>query len=144
MDDTGHRARSANGDGTLTAIRHEIVNSSALLDTHFEPSSETSKCLYACPAIATQAEVERVNVNLPTAMRAPVEGPGTWAVESAMDELAIALKMDPLDLRLRNYAETDPHTGKPWSSKKLREAYEDARAVLVGANDTRGRSTMAL
>jgi xanthine dehydrogenase YagR molybdenum-binding subunit len=43
-----------------------------------------------------------------------------------MDELAVALKMDPLDLRLQNYAETDPHTGKPWSSKKLREAYEDA------------------
>ena len=65
-------------------------------------------------------------MNLPTAMRAPVEGPGTWALESAMDELAVALKMDPLDLRLRNYAEIDPHTGKPWSSKKLREAYEDA------------------
>ncbi len=116
----------AQADGTLTALRHEIVNATALLDTHFEPSSETSKSLYACPAIMTRQQLERVNIGLPTAMRAPVEGPGTWALESAMDELAIALKMDPLDLRLRNYAETDPHTGKPWSSKKLREAYEDA------------------
>lgn len=116
----------ATADGKLTALRHEIVNSTAMLDTHFEPSSETSKCLYACPAILTKQRLERVSINLPTAMRAPVEGPGTWALESAMDELAVALKMDPLELRLRNYAETDPHTGKPWSSKKLREAYESA------------------
>jgi xanthine dehydrogenase YagR molybdenum-binding subunit len=121
-----HMELGAGADGRLTAIRHEIVNSTALLDTHFEPSSETSKCLYASPAIATKQTLERVHANLPTAMRAPVEGPGTWALESAMDELAVALKIDPLDLRLRNYAEVDPHTGKPWSSKKLRDAYENA------------------
>jgi xanthine dehydrogenase YagR molybdenum-binding subunit len=116
----------AGADGQLTAIRYDGVNATALLDTHFEPSSETAKCLYASPAIATKQILERVHANLPTAMRAPVEGPGTWAIETAMDELAVALKMDPLDLRLRNYAEVDPHTGKPWSSKKLREAYESA------------------
>ncbi|MET0658127.1 MAG: xanthine dehydrogenase family protein molybdopterin-binding subunit [Steroidobacteraceae bacterium] len=116
----------AKADGALTAIRHEIVNSSAMLDTYFEAASETSKGLYACPAIHTKQMIERVTINLPTAMRAPVEGPGTWAIECAMDELAVALKMDPLDLRLKNYAERDPHTDKPWSSKKLREAYEDA------------------
>jgi len=56
-------------------------------------------------------------------MRAPVEGPGMWALESAMDELAYALDLDPLELRLRNHADTDPASGKPWSSKRLREAY---------------------
>lgn len=117
---------AAKADGTLTAIHHDIVNGTALKDLHLEPASETSKSLYACPAIRTKQMIERLSVNLPTAMRAPVEGPGTWALESAMDELAVALEMDPLDLRLRNYAEVDPHTGKPWSSKKLREAYEDA------------------
>jgi xanthine dehydrogenase YagR molybdenum-binding subunit len=117
---------AAQADGTLTALRHEIVNTTALKDLHLEPASETSKSLYACPAILTKQTIERVSVNLPTAMRAPVEGPGTWALESAMDELAVALEMDPLDLRLRNYAQTDPNTGKPWSSKKLRDAYEDA------------------
>jgi xanthine dehydrogenase YagR molybdenum-binding subunit len=117
---------AAKADGTLTALRHEIVNTTALKDSYMEPASETSKSLYACPAILTRQTLERVSVNLPTPMRAPVEGPGTWALESAMDELAVALKMDPLDLRLRNYAETDPNTGKPWSSKKLRDAYEDA------------------
>ncbi len=116
----------AGADGRLTAIRYDAVNSTALLETHFEPASETLKCLYASPAIATKQMLERVHANLPTPMRAPVEGPGTWAIETAMDELAVALKMDPLDLRLRNYAEVDPHTGKPWSSKKLREAYDSA------------------
>jgi xanthine dehydrogenase YagR molybdenum-binding subunit len=116
----------ADTDGQLTAIRYDAVNSTALIETHFEPSSETAKCLYASPAIATKQTLERVHANLPTALRAPVEGPGTWAIETAMDELAIALKMDPLDLRLRNHADVDPHTGKPWSSKKLREAYESA------------------
>jgi xanthine dehydrogenase YagR molybdenum-binding subunit len=116
----------AGTDGQLTAIRYDAVNSTALIETHFEPSSETAKCLYASPAIATKQTLERVHANLPTALRAPVEGPGTWAIETAMDELAIALKMDPLDLRLRNHADVDPHTGKPWSSKKLREAYESA------------------
>jgi xanthine dehydrogenase YagR molybdenum-binding subunit len=116
----------ADTDGQLTAIRYDAVNSTALIETHFEPSSETAKCLYASPAIATKQMLERVHANLPTALRAPVEGPGTWAIETAMDELAIALKMDPLDLRLRNHADVDPHTGKPWSSKKLREAYESA------------------
>jgi xanthine dehydrogenase YagR molybdenum-binding subunit len=120
----------AQADGKLTALRHEIVNSTALLDTHFEPSSDTSKTLYACPAILTKQTLERVNANLPTPMRAPVEGPGTWALESAMDELAHELKMDPLDLRLINYAETDPHTGKPWSSKKLREAYAEGARLF--------------
>jgi xanthine dehydrogenase YagR molybdenum-binding subunit len=115
----------AQADGKLTALRHHIVNSTALLDTHLEPSSDTSKTLYACPAIVTTQMLDRVHLNLPTAMRAPVEGPGTWALESAMDELAHAVKIDPLDLRLINYAEVDPHSGNPWSSKKLREAYEE-------------------
>ena len=62
-------------------------------------------------------------------MRAPVEGPGSWALESAMDELALKLGIDPLDLRLANYAEVEPMDGRPWSSKKLREAYAEAAEV---------------
>jgi xanthine dehydrogenase YagR molybdenum-binding subunit len=129
----------ASSDGRLTAIDHEIVNTSAVADTHFEPASEASKTLYAAPAIRTKQWIERVNINLPTPMRAPVEGPGLWALESAMDELALALKMDPLDLRLANYADVDPHTKKPWSSKKLREAYEEG-ARLYGWRTRRQRA----
>ncbi len=121
----------ADASGRLTAIEHVIVNSSAIADTHVEPSSEGSKRLYASPAIRTRQLLERANVNVPTPMRAPVEGPGLWALESAMNELADKLGMDPLDLRLANYAEVAPDSGKPWSSKKLREAYE-AGARLYG------------
>ena len=56
-------------------------------------------------------------------MRAPGEAPGTFALESAMDELAYELKMDPIELRLRNHADTDPEYKKPWSSKSLKECY---------------------
>src|SRR5436189_4327895 len=60
---------------------------------------------------------------LPTYMRAPGEARGSFALESAMDELAVALKLDPIELRLRNYAETDPHEDKPFSSKALKQCY---------------------
>ena len=64
-----------------------------------------------------------MNVGSPTFMRAPGESTGSFALESAMDELAVALGMDPIELRLKNYAEKDPDSGKPWSSKSLRECY---------------------
>jgi len=124
--------------GRLTALRQHIVNTTAMDDTHVEPSSEAGKTLYASPAIETHQALERVNANLPTALRAPVEGPGLWALESALDELAHEIGMDPLDLRLANYAETDPNTGKPWSSKKLREAYQEG-ARLYGWRERASR-----
>jgi xanthine dehydrogenase YagR molybdenum-binding subunit len=128
----------ATREGRLTALSHGIVNTTAMAETHFEPAGEGSKSLYASPAIRTRQLLERININVPTPMRAPVEGPGLWPLESAMDELASALRMDPLDLRLANYAEADPHTGRPWSSKKLREAYEEG-ARLYGWRRRRER-----
>jgi len=130
-------ALGADAGGRLTAIRHDVVNVTGVSDDFVEFATAASKAMYASPAIQTSQRVERCNVNLPTAMRAPVEGPGTWALGSAMDELAHALGMDPLDLRLLNYAEVDPAHGRPWSSKKLREAYEEG-ASLFG---WRGRQT---
>ena len=121
-------------DGQLTALRHDVVTVCPISDTWSEPSSETSKSLYASPAIVTSQRVERTNVSKPNPMRAPVEGPGTWALESAMDELALALRMDPLDLRIAAHADVDPAHGKPWSSKKLLEAYETG-ARLYGWRD---------
>ena len=115
---------AADEAGELNCVRHEAVNSSAVLDEWTEPVTNASKSLYATPAILATQKVERVNVNLPTALRAPVEGPGTWALESVMDELAHATGVDPLELRIRNHADIDPASGKPWSSKKLLEAYE--------------------
>ena len=117
--------------GRLTALAHDSVNLTSITDDYIEYAIEASKGLYATPAMRLGVRVERANVAMPTAMRAPVDGPGLWALESAMDELAHRLGMDPLDLRLANYAEEDPATGEPWSSKKLREAYEEG-ALLFG------------
>src|SRR5207253_1102371 len=79
--------------------------------------------LYASPNVETQYYLVRLNLGSPTFMRAPGESTGTFALESAMDELAYALHMDPIDLRLKNYAEQDPQSGRPWCSKSLRECY---------------------
>jgi xanthine dehydrogenase YagR molybdenum-binding subunit len=123
-------ALGADGKGRLVRVKHGVTNLTSVSDDFVEYATAFAKGLYATPALQLSQRVERANVNLPTPMRAPVEGPGSWAIESAMDELAHALGMDPLDFRLANYAETDPGTGKPWSSKKLREAYEEGARLF--------------
>jgi xanthine dehydrogenase YagR molybdenum-binding subunit len=132
----GHRpptiqrlALAARRDGTLTAIRHETLNPSSPLTEFVAPcGAVTSKQMYACANVEAVNKLVRVNVGAPTPMRAPAESPATFALESAMDELAYALGMDPLELRLKNYADQDPAAGKPWSSKHLRECYERGAA----------------
>ena len=116
---------AADADGVLLGVEHEVVNNAGLVDTHVEPATEASKSLYAAPSIRLHQLLERVSLNVPTPMRAPVEGPGLWALESAMNELAEAVGVDPLDLRLANFAETSPADDRPWSSNRLREAYEE-------------------
>jgi xanthine dehydrogenase YagR molybdenum-binding subunit len=87
-----------------------------------------SHTLYASPAIATSYEAVRLDIGTPFFMRAPGEASGSIALESAIDEMAEACGMDPLEFRLRNYAEMEPATGKPFSSKALRECYAQGAA----------------
>ncbi|MEV7383559.1 xanthine dehydrogenase family protein molybdopterin-binding subunit [Streptomyces lydicus] len=115
----------ADATGRLTAVIHDTDNVTAVTDDYVEFGSSPSKSLYATDTISLTQRVRRGNTNLPTFMRSPIDGPGSWALGSAMDELARELDMDPLDLRLTNYAEADPSDGRPWSSKKLREAYAE-------------------
>jgi xanthine dehydrogenase YagR molybdenum-binding subunit len=112
-------------DGKLLGISHIVSNVTGLTDDYVEFAAVPGRTFYACDNITTGQKVRRGHMTLPTFMRSPWDGPGSWALGSAMDELARALKIDPLDLRLINYAETDPESGKPWSSKKLREAYDE-------------------
>ncbi len=128
----GHRPKTvqtlalgADADGKLVAIGHEVVSETSTFDEFVEPSAVQTRMLYACPNVRTQHRLVRIDVGTPTFQRAPGESTGTFALESAMDELAVALKMDPLALRLRNYAEVDPEDGKPWSSKSLRGCYAE-------------------
>jgi xanthine dehydrogenase YagR molybdenum-binding subunit len=109
----------ATADGKLTAIRHHSVNAAARVDMFTEMTTGGATWLYDSPAIDTQLKVRQVDRPQPTPMRAPAEGPGLVALESAMDELAVALDIDPVELRLRNEPSTDPMTGKPFSARNL-------------------------
>jgi xanthine dehydrogenase YagR molybdenum-binding subunit len=126
----GHRAPSrqvlrlgADREGALTAIDHHTRIASSRFDDFFESNSDASHTLYASPAIRTAHEAVRLDTGTPLFMRAPGEAPGNLALESAIDEMAEACGMDPLAFRLKNYAEFEPISGKPFSSKALRECY---------------------
>src|ERR1700757_480778 len=126
----GHRAPTrqtlrigADSEGLLTAIDHHAKTVSSTFDDFFEPAADASHTLYASPAIATSHEAVRIDTGTPLFMRAPGEATGSIALESAIDEAAWACGMDPLAFRLKNYAEVEPISGKPFSSKALRECY---------------------
>ncbi|MEU0786088.1 xanthine dehydrogenase family protein molybdopterin-binding subunit [Streptomyces sp. NPDC006173] len=128
----GHRPESlqhvrigATSSGELLAIHHMSTSPVAMEDDDFEPASLGSAVSYACPNVLTRDRQIRLNIPCPGSMRAPAEGQGNFALESAVDELAHALGMDPIELRLRNYAETDPRSGLPWTSKALRECFTE-------------------
>ncbi|HEY7878852.1 MAG TPA: xanthine dehydrogenase family protein molybdopterin-binding subunit, partial [Gemmatimonadaceae bacterium] len=116
----------ATRDGTLTATRHHSKSTTSTIEDWVEPATNQTRLLYECANVETIYDLVRINVGSPTFMRAPGESTGTFAIECAMDELAYELKMDPVALRLKNYAEKDPESGRPWSSKGLRECYDSA------------------
>jgi xanthine dehydrogenase YagR molybdenum-binding subunit len=116
---------AANKDGKLAAIRHATIMHGSRMGDYVEScGAGTSRVLYTTPTMDISHSVRRVDVALPTFMRAPGETPGTFALESAMDELAVALSIDPVQLRLINHADQHPQTGQPWSSKHLKECYQ--------------------
>lgn len=111
---------AASRAGRLTAVEHHSVNAATTADDYTEFTNAGTRWLYASPALRVSTRVERLDRAQPTPMRAPHEGPGMFAVESAIDELAHQLGMDPVELRLRNEPEVDPVTGQPFSSRPLR------------------------
>ena len=126
----GHRAPTrqtmrigADSEGALTAIDHHAKTVTSSFDDFYEPAADASHTLYASPAIATTHEAVRIDSGTPLFMRAPGEATGSIVLESAIDEMASACGMDPLDFRLKNYAEVEPISGKPFSSKALRQCY---------------------
>ena len=129
----GHRAETeqhvvlaAKRTGELTAIVHEGFSHTATYDEYVEPFTKPTHMMYGTPNLKTSQKLIPLNVGVPTYMRAPGECSGMFALESALDELAYKLKMDPLRLRLVNYAETDPDTKLPWSTKLLKDCYKQA------------------
>src|SRR5215208_3853380 len=126
----GHRpytiqkiALGAETSGKLIAMIHEAVHNTSTFEEFNDNTTGFTRQVYACPNLFAPTKIVDTDLNTPTWMRAPGAVSGMFALECAMDELAYALKIDPLELRLINYAETDPESGKPFSSKALRECY---------------------
>ncbi len=126
----GHRPPTRQADtfaadehGKLVALRHEHHNHTSQRDEFMEPTGSLHSLLYSCPNVLVSHKLVRADVPAPTYQRAPGESSGSFSIETAMDELAWQLGIDPLELRLRNYAEKDEAGNKPWSSKSLRDCY---------------------
>ncbi|GAA1640401.1 xanthine dehydrogenase family protein molybdopterin-binding subunit [Catellatospora bangladeshensis] len=130
--DTEHQVRlAARHDGTLTAIEHRAVSLASLDKPALGLLTAATGQVYACPNVATVERTVRLNRRYPSAMRGPGEAEGNWAIETAMDELAYELGMDPLELRLRNIsADRHPGSGLPWSSNALTECCEVGAEVF--------------
>ncbi|WP_433256898.1 xanthine dehydrogenase family protein molybdopterin-binding subunit [Streptosporangium sp. CA-135522] len=109
----------ADADGRLTAIVHEAFEQSSTIREFAEQTTVPTRMMYAAPARRTTHRLVRLDVPTPTWMRAPGETPGMFALESALDELAIACGLDPIELRVRNEPDVEPESGLPFSSRNL-------------------------
>jgi xanthine dehydrogenase YagR molybdenum-binding subunit len=130
----GHRPRtqqrvrmSADRDGTLTSLRHDAINDTGVRDDYDENCGEATPYFYGTPNLLVTGATARRHIGNPTAMRGPGAVPGLWATESAYDELAIALDIDPVQLRLRNEPDADQGLNIPFSSRHY------AECLTVGA-----------
>ncbi|MGV9375940.1 xanthine dehydrogenase family protein molybdopterin-binding subunit [Nonomuraea sp. NPDC003707] len=126
FDVTGYRTPTiqrlrlgADADGRLTALEHVAYEQSSTLVEFAEQTTTPTRVMYATPALRTAHRLVRLDVATPSWMRAPGECPGMYALESAMDELACAAGIDPIELRVRNEPETEPDSGLPFSSRNL-------------------------
>jgi xanthine dehydrogenase YagR molybdenum-binding subunit len=119
-------ALGAEPDGRLTAVIHEAFGETSTYEEYAEVTMNPARVTYSCPNVRTRYRLVEINTNSPCPMRAPGTVTGNLALEMAMDELAVALGMDPVELRLKNYAERDEAKDLPWSSKELAACYHTA------------------
>ncbi len=128
FSNVGHRPRTqqrvrlgATPDGKLVSLQHDYVSDTSMLDEVGENCGEATPYLYSTPNLRVRSSMVQRNLGTPTAMRGPGAVPGLYALESAMDELAIELKIDPVQLRLLNEPEIDESNGLPFSSRHMKE-----------------------
>jgi xanthine dehydrogenase YagR molybdenum-binding subunit len=129
---TGHRTPTiqrvrlaARADGTLTGISHEVIEHTSTVKEFAEQTAVGTRMMYAAPNRRTAHRLAALDVPVPSWMRAPGETPGIHALEVAMDELAAACRLDPVELRVRNDPARDPESGKPWSGRRLVDCLRD-------------------
>jgi xanthine dehydrogenase YagR molybdenum-binding subunit len=124
--ETEQRVRIGASDfGAIGGIVHDVLDTTGHAGDFSEPANKSTGMLYAIPNVRITHHAVRLDISTPTAMRAPGESPGSFAIESAMDELAYAVNVDPIELRVRNHAAKDPSSGLPFSSKHLLECYSE-------------------
>ncbi len=109
----------AGRDGQLTAIAHDVVEQAVAINEFAEPTAVPARVMYAAPNRRTTHRLAWLDLPVNSWMRAPGAAPGMFALELAMDELAIALGLDPIELRIRNEPAVDPESGRPFSSRNL-------------------------
>jgi xanthine dehydrogenase YagR molybdenum-binding subunit len=127
---------AAEPDGKLTAVQQDYVNHTSILDDYDEGCGEITPFIYSTPNLLVTGGLARRNVGNPTAMRGPGAVPGLFALESAMDELAVSLKMDPVQLRLKNEPEIDESLKIPFSSRHMKECLTTGAEKFGWANRT--------
>jgi xanthine dehydrogenase YagR molybdenum-binding subunit len=120
----------ANTGGTLDVIMHDAITVTSQYEDYFRQETGWSGLLYKCANAKYEHKLVRLDLATPCDMRAPSAPTAHFALESAMDELAVALKLDPLELRLRCYSERDQNNDRPFSSKALRECYRQGAEVF--------------
>ena len=113
----------ATSAGTLEAITHDAITLTSQYEDFYRQETGWSGLLYKCANAQYAHKIAKLDLATACDMRAPSAATGVYALECAMDELAVALKLDPVELRLRCYSDRDQHADKPYSSKKLRECY---------------------
>ncbi|MDQ3635734.1 MAG: xanthine dehydrogenase family protein molybdopterin-binding subunit [Acidobacteriota bacterium] len=114
----------ASKDGKLNSIIHEVAGNTSSYENFSEGTSGFGRTLYKCENYDSPYNLVKTDLPTPVWMRAPGAVSGAFALESAIDEIAYKLKIDPLEFRKINYAETDPETGKPFSSKELMKCFK--------------------
>jgi xanthine dehydrogenase YagR molybdenum-binding subunit len=124
----GHRPRTeqririgATAEGKLVSLRHDYVNATSILDDYVENCGEATPHMYSVPNLRVTSGLAKRNIGTPTSMRGPGAVPGLFALEAAMDELALKLGIDPVELRMRNEPAVDEGTGLPFTSRHFQE-----------------------
>ena len=136
----GHRPQTiqriaigATSEGKLQSIIHQATAETSRFEDYSEMVTNWSALLYECANVACRHDVVPLDVYTPLDMRAPGAAWGVYALESALDEMAVLAACDPIQLRLRNYAETDQVERRPFSSKNLRECYAAGTGIRMGS-----------
>ncbi|MFG2248541.1 xanthine dehydrogenase family protein molybdopterin-binding subunit [Spirillospora sp. NPDC048823] len=114
-----HIKLGADVDGRLNAVLHDVVEQTSTVQEFAEQTATPTRVMYRAPNRRTSHRLVRLDVPTPSWMRAPGETPGMYALESAMDELAVAAGIDPIELRIRNDTDHEPDSGLPFSSRNL-------------------------